>query len=207
MAEYGYIYKTTNLINGRIYIGQKKGTINLSYLGSGKLIEKAILRYGKNNFRLEVLAFATTKPMLDGLEMKFIYEYRQVFGKEFLYNIMNGGEGNTNPLSEETKKKISLKALGRPKSKEHKRKLREVNIGKKLSKETRKKMSDSFSGRVFSEEHKRKIGLALIGNKHTLGRKHTEEAKNKLRNNLSKHKIDCQCSVCIRIRNSNVCKC
>ena len=83
MAEYGYVYKTTNLINGRIYIGQKKGTINLSYLGSGKLIEKAILRYGKNNFRLEVLAFATTKPMLDGLEQKYIYEYRQ---QQFLYH-------------------------------------------------------------------------------------------------------------------------
>ena len=85
MADYGYVYKTTNLINGKIYIGQNKGTIDLSYLGSGKLIFRAIKKYGRKNFRLEVLAFATTKPMLDGLEQKYIYEYRQVFGREFLY--------------------------------------------------------------------------------------------------------------------------
>lgn len=92
MDNYGYIYKTTNLINGRPYIGQKKGLFKLNYLGSGKLIIRAIKKYGKQNFKVEVLAFATTKDMLDSLEIKYIYEHRQVFGK-FLYNITKGGEG------------------------------------------------------------------------------------------------------------------
>jgi hypothetical protein len=69
--------------------------------------------------------------MLDGLEKKYIYEYRQVFGKEFLYNITDGGEGHYCNHSEETKKKMSIKALGRPKSEEHKQKIREYNTGRK----------------------------------------------------------------------------
>jgi hypothetical protein len=105
MDNYGYIYKTTNLINGRLYIGQHKGLFQLGYLGSGKLIRRSIKKYGKENFKLEVLAFATTKDMLNSLEIKHIYEYRQVFGK-FLYNITDGGEGHSGPLSEKHKRNV-----------------------------------------------------------------------------------------------------
>lgn len=51
---YGYIYKTTNLINNKIYIGQhkvKEEKIDNSYYGSGKLIIQAIKKYGKENFK------------------------------------------------------------------------------------------------------------------------------------------------------------
>jgi hypothetical protein len=50
--SYGYIYKTTNLINGKIYIGQHKGCLSSHYIGSGKLIRWAINKYGKRNFRI-----------------------------------------------------------------------------------------------------------------------------------------------------------
>ena len=42
----GYIYKTTNLINQKIYIGQKRGRFNPGYFGSGVYITKAINKYG-----------------------------------------------------------------------------------------------------------------------------------------------------------------
>jgi hypothetical protein len=50
MASFqGIIYLTTNQINGKIYIGQT--SINKhGYIGSGKLLKKAIKKYGKNNF-------------------------------------------------------------------------------------------------------------------------------------------------------------
>jgi len=48
------IYKTTNKINGKIYIG-KDTTSNPQYLGSGKLIKRAILKYGVENFTKEIL--------------------------------------------------------------------------------------------------------------------------------------------------------
>ena len=42
---FGYIYKTTNLINGKIYIGQHKSEVfDNSYYGSGKLIGRAITK-------------------------------------------------------------------------------------------------------------------------------------------------------------------
>ena len=48
---YGYIYKVTNLITNKIYIGQKKSSVFLDtkYLGSGVLIRKAVAKYGKEN--------------------------------------------------------------------------------------------------------------------------------------------------------------
>lgn len=43
------IYKTTNKINGKIYIGRYCGNRS-SYLGSGSYLKRAIRKYGKDNF-------------------------------------------------------------------------------------------------------------------------------------------------------------
>ena len=48
------IYKTTNLINGKIYVGSDISNIP-SYLGSGKILKCAIKKYGKDNFQKEIL--------------------------------------------------------------------------------------------------------------------------------------------------------
>lgn len=145
---FGYIYKTTNLINGKIYIGQKRGSIRHDYLGSGILINKAIIKYGKNNFKLEILSYASTLKMLNGLEIKFIYEYRQVYGNEFLYNISDGGGGGN--LGDEVNKKISIAAKTR-----------------RFSKETRETWSKNRKGKLKSLEHRRRIGEAHKGKKES----------------------------------------
>lgn len=156
MKGFGYIYKTTNLINGRIYIGQKSGTFSPSYLGSGWILIKALHKYGKNNFKIEVIAYATSKKMLNSLEIKYISKYRQIFGREFLYNITDGGEGKCSPCSEKSKKKIG-DANRRPNYKLrgisfnilHKEKLSKAWIERRkrgTSKETIKKMIKSHLG-------------------------------------------------------------
>ena len=48
------IYKTTNLVNGKIYIGQDKNN-NPAYLGSGKILHLAFQKYGLENFNKEIL--------------------------------------------------------------------------------------------------------------------------------------------------------
>ena len=85
-----YIYMTTNLINGKKYIGQHKGRPNDSYLGSGTTITKAIKKYGKENFQKEILCFCATREEADQKEKEFISLYDAVNNKNF-YNNAEGG--------------------------------------------------------------------------------------------------------------------
>ena len=48
------IYKTTNLINGKIYVG-KDSNDNPNYLGSGIVLKNAIDKYGRKSFKKEIL--------------------------------------------------------------------------------------------------------------------------------------------------------
>ena len=66
---YGYIYKTTNLVNNKVYIGRKNGEFNPDYFGSGKLIKRALLKYGTDNFKVEFLASASSNDELNSLEI------------------------------------------------------------------------------------------------------------------------------------------
>lgn len=88
-----YVYKTVNLINGKIYIGKHIGDPADDYLGSGVEITRAIEKHGVENFRKEVLrVFDTEREALD-------YE-KTIVTQEFVartdtYNRMTGGWGGT----------------------------------------------------------------------------------------------------------------
>lgn len=88
---YGYIYKTTNLLNSKKYIGQKKSNIFVkSYYGSGTLIKKAIAKYGEENFSVELIDFAMSADELDEKEIWYIKEFKSkhTYGN---YNLADGG--------------------------------------------------------------------------------------------------------------------
>ena len=91
---YGYIYRTTNLINGKMYIGQKKSEVFLDdkYLGSGHVILKAIKKYGKENFQIELLEWAQDQKDLDTKEILWIEKYNANTSDDY-YNISRGGQG------------------------------------------------------------------------------------------------------------------
>lgn len=91
---YGYIYKTTNIINNKIYIGQKKNSEFLKdkYLGSGKYLKHAIKKYGKENFKVELLDTAESQEDLDKLE-KYYISYYNALDFNIGYNIANGAVG------------------------------------------------------------------------------------------------------------------
>lgn len=61
----GYIYKTTNLVNNKIYIGKREKTyFDIKYIGSGRYLKNAITHYGKDNFKCEIIEWCETKEIL-----------------------------------------------------------------------------------------------------------------------------------------------
>lgn len=117
---YGYIYKTTNIVNGKIYIGQKKSSefLGNSYLGSGKILKKAVDKYGHNNFNVELIEIIDCKEFMNEREIYWILKYDSR-NPEVGYNISFGGNGGDtfSSLSDECKfernKRLSKTISGR----------------------------------------------------------------------------------------------
>jgi group I intron endonuclease len=83
------VYKTTNLINGKFYIG-KDAKNKKSYLGSGSILNQAIKKYGKENFIKETLEVCNN---LEHLADREIYWIEKLNAVELGYNLTNGGTG------------------------------------------------------------------------------------------------------------------
>lgn len=87
------VYKITNLINSKIYIGvHKTDNLNDRYMGSGNNIRRAIKKYGKDNFKKEYLAIFENEA--DMFEMESILVDDNFIKNEYSYNIKNGGLGS-----------------------------------------------------------------------------------------------------------------
>lgn len=91
---FGYIYKTTNLVNGKIYVGKHTASaFDTEYIGSGKTFVKALKKYGKENFKCELIEAADSREELNVREKFWIAEFH-ARDKKVGYNINEGGEGN-----------------------------------------------------------------------------------------------------------------
>lgn len=90
---YGYIYETTNLVNGKKYIGKHKcNQFDSKYLGSGIALNRAISKYGKENFQIKLLESVNTEDELNNLEKDYIRNRNAVISDKY-YNIAHGGDG------------------------------------------------------------------------------------------------------------------
>lgn len=202
------IYKITNNLNGKIYIG-KHITDNLDdgYMGSGTAIRRAVKKYGIENFTKEILFDVYGEDMMNFLEEAIVDE--AFVARKDTYNMTLGGRGRTHvEHSEETRRKLSEANKGKHHSEESKKKMSEAKKGFRHSEETKKKMSNAQSGhpgytkgkhhteesrrkiseankgRSFSEEHKQNISkhhADVSGKRHPLyGKHHSEETKRKI---------------------------
>ena len=90
---FGYIYKTTNLCNGKIYIGKKQSDrfLGEAYLGSGVRLNSAINKYGRTNFKVELLDTAINLTELNDKEIYYISKYKSR-DSSIGYNIAPGGD-------------------------------------------------------------------------------------------------------------------
>lgn len=158
---YGYIYLTTNLINGKQYIGKHKSkTFDEAYKGSGILISRALNKYGFDNFECHILCECFSDEELNEKEKYYISLFDAVDDEQF-YNIAPGGQGGDlnsgRVFSEEHNRKISIANTGKVRSDERRKEQSELMIGnnyhtfvnpenRKWSAQRTKLMSEKFSG-------------------------------------------------------------
>jgi hypothetical protein len=169
-----YIYKITNLVNGKIYIGAHEGELDDGYFGSGKLILAAIKKYGKQNFSKEILERCSSREALFIREAEIVTEH--FIKSEDNYNLVPGGSGgsilsNRKPFTEmhssETKKRISDSLKGRVVSNETRKRLSENNWARtnpeaqRLS--AKKAAASRKTWKAPSNKTKEKISVALTG--------------------------------------------
>ena len=152
---YGYIYETTNLVNGKKYIGQKKGTrFYPNYKGSGKIIGQAISKYGWDNFSVRMLCPCFSQEELDAEEIDYIAHCNAVESPEY-YNLAVGGQGikKGSKMSDDQRLATSKAMKGRKLSDETKRRISKAKTGdknpmygKKHSDEWKEHMSNLMTG-------------------------------------------------------------
>lgn len=153
------IYKTTNLINGKIYIGYDTKN-DSNYYGSGRKYLLAKKKYGKENFRKAIIDSDEDFKALCLKEIFWIAFY-DARNPAVGYNITKGGLGHCSPCSEEAKQKIGIANSGKNNGMYGKGHLisgeKHPMFGKHHSKESNKKNRDSHLGKVHSEEAKQKM--------------------------------------------------
>jgi group I intron endonuclease len=164
------VYLITNIANNKVYIGiskdvEKRWKKHLQISNNTKskhnyAIHKAIKKYGQENFSLIILKSLETLNEAKLSEINYISKYKSNI-KNFGYNLTIGGEGVSKPMSEQTKKKISLANTGKIRTQETKNKISISNKGKKRTTEAILNYSKAKKGNILSEETKNKISKKI----------------------------------------------
>lgn len=185
------IYKATNLVNGKIYIGKtlrslitrKNRHISSANTGSNIYFHRAIRKYGAGNFVWEIIDRCLFAESLIALEKHYVrlFNCKSPNG----YNLTTGGDGMSGfTFSEQTKEKMRLARIGKHLSEETRKKIgnagrgeKNYNYGGHLSEEHKQKLSISHGGENCSAETRKKLRDSHVG------KRPTEETRNKMREN------------------------
>jgi len=170
------VYMTTNLINGKKYIGRDSKN-NPKYLGSGPALKKAVSKYGESNFEKVILEVCKSKDHLIERE-EYWLRYYDAGNNPMFYNMSNFSTGGSLFYGRKHKKssrqKMSESRMGKRNhmwgryfSDEHRKKISEGNIGKMAGEKNhlfgKKGEEHPAYGRKHTEDEKRRIGLAHKG--------------------------------------------
>lgn len=93
-----YLYQITNTVNNKIYIGvHKTNNLNDGYMGSGKVIQSAIEKYGLYNFKKDILEFFENAELMYAKEKEVVDD--DFLLREDVYNLRRGGVGGFDHLN------------------------------------------------------------------------------------------------------------
>jgi group I intron endonuclease len=163
------IYRYTNLLNGKVYVGKTAYTLahrcgshlSEARLGCRRPFHTALRKYGIDNFKIEVIDKANDSELAAFKEIFHIAlnESKVPYG----YNVTDGGEGAIGRVfTEEHKARISAASLGKPKSLEHRATMSAQRRGVRRgppSPETKAKIAATLAGRPHSAERIERIRL------------------------------------------------
>ena len=123
-----FIYKTTNTLNGKYYIGvHSTDDINDGYLGSGIALKAAIAKYGKENFERVIVEYFNSSEEAFAREKELV---NQAFiDLEETYNLKIGGMGGY--IGKDFYEQYSIQRTGYRHSDEVKDKIRQGKLGDK----------------------------------------------------------------------------
>lgn len=168
VEPYGFIYITTNLIDGMRYLGQRKFYQGWrTYLGSGILLNKAIKEYGKENFKKDIICFCYSAEELNKTEYSLSVFFNVVKDSNWYNMCYGGGAVSGWTMSDEQRKHIS--EIKKNMSDEYRMK---ISIG------TRKAMQSPELRKHLSDKAKERTSIPE--NCNMFGKHHTEETRKKM---------------------------
>ena len=181
---YYTIYKVTNEINGKVYIGSHKTKdLNDNYMGSGKYLRHAFEKHGIENFTKEILYVFDTPEQMYAKEAEIVNE--DFIAESNTYNLKVGGFGGWDYINNNEELRIAKNKKARKnanangaleKAKEAKLKLLKdpaylKKVGKKISAANKGKPGH-FKGKNHLQESKEKMSLSSKGK--TVGEKNSQ---------------------------------
>lgn len=156
-----------------------------NYFGSGSVIKKAIKKYGKHNFKKEILEYCDTFKELCEREVYWVNYYKELL-KDDCYNVSVGGKGGNWKMwmSEE---RINEVLSNFRKANDLKKGKTPWNKGLKWSEDIISKLSKAHTGKLQTEETIQKRRLKLIGKKRTVEqiKKQSESIKKRYKDGFS----------------------
>lgn len=171
--KYYFLYKTTNLKNGRYYLGMHSTSkLDDGYLGSGTRLRRSIRKHGRENFKIEILEFFESREVLLKAEVDLITE--DILKDPKCMNLKPGGSGGFSNKEHQLKcssasgKKHSERLISDPDYKLSISQKRSISVKKRLQDGTLKIWKDNYSWAGKSHEESTK---KLIGEKNSISQK------------------------------------